>query len=154
MAYGEAMRCLGSAVLLRKPWLTVSKYLHDVKRRAGRRRLSTLPAWRRGSGRPQDAHSGAAPARRCINAERRAIKAHDLIDDGESKPGAGSAGPRRAVKPLQHAGTLGRSDSRAGVIDHQKGLPVIDARVDRDLASGRRVVERVIDQVAEHFLEQ
>jgi len=82
------------------------------------------------------------------------VSLDDLGADEQPETGAGHAASRlRAIAALEHPLLLRRRDTDAAVANRDARLGAIDAYVDVDIPSVRRVLDRVADQVLQHPLD-
>ncbi len=75
-------------------------------------------------------------------------------DDGEAEPVAVTDAARRPVEALEDPLALVFGDAQAAVFDSQPGTARTLATTDRHRAAFRRIAQRIVEQVAEQFLEQ
>src|SRR5881409_4402025 len=98
-----------------------------------------------------------AGAWRALDVQHPAVGDDDRPGDGEPETRAAlNAGPR-VVEPderLEDPPELRRVDPRAGVLHGELRAPVAARERERDLAAGRRVLDRVVHQVHERQSER
>ena len=90
-----------------------------------------------------------------VQRDRRAVRAGDGVDDREAEAGAARrAGVAAAAnEALEHATLQLRRDARPVVLDHQRRVTVADAGGRHDVRAGRRVAERVLEQVEDQAVQ-
>jgi hypothetical protein len=91
-----------------------------------------------------------------LGADLASVQVDDPLGDREPEPGAavrGRAGLVGAVEALEHALGLRRRDARAAIEDLEPRVAVPPGGADEHARAGRRVADRVRDEVAEHLLQ-
>ena len=120
-------------------------------------------ARRRASGSAGKRTRNSAPgvslaARRAGRGDRDggAVLVGDLLDDRQAQPAAVHVGAERAVERLEHLLALGLRNARAGVLhlQHHHLAVGVGHQPHGDGAAGRRVLQRVVDQVADQLAHQ
>jgi hypothetical protein len=71
----------------------------------------------------------------------------DRPDDGQAQARAELFAAQHAIERVEHALTVSRRDARSGVAHAQHDIAVGHARRQVDLAAGRRIADRIVDQV-------
>src|SRR5512135_3381402 len=112
-----------------------------------------------GIGRPLDPPRGQADgetaslAAFAVDLELRLVAQYDVLDDREAEPGPAGGAGAAAVDPVEALGQprqVFRGDADPGVAHLEHAAAVgVDAPRERDRATGRRVPDRIADQVAE-----
>src|SRR5690349_4104402 len=91
---------------------------------------------------------------RLVQADFRAMQLSDPAHDGEPEARARTVAPRRAVKSFEHAFAFLRRNTGA-VVDHiEYDLLIAFAYLNFDGAAGRRVPNRVVDEVPQQNLQR
>src|ERR1700736_1616177 len=92
-------------------------------------------------------------ADRALNPDLPAMHLDDLLNDREAQAGPGyrlgGAAPHPA-EALEDVADFVRRDAETGVGDADEGKSALRAGRERDSAAIRRVLDRVVDQVAHH----
>ena len=80
----------------------------------------------------------------------------DFLHDGKAQTGAVHVGAECAVKRLKHQFAFRFWNARPGIFNyqHQHAAERISQQTQRDLTFFGRVVDRVVDQVTDHFFQQ
>src|SRR2546430_10016538 len=91
---------------------------------------------------------------RALHPDLASVHLHDLLNDREAKASPGNRLRRAAAyapEALEHVADLLGRDADAGVGHAHQGVAAIDATRHGDYAAFRRVLDGVVDQVADHL---
>ena len=99
---------------------------------------------------------GAAARPRVADGDLGAVALHHLQHDGQAQATAVDLRAQGTVEGPEHGLAFGRRDAGAAVLDlqHHDLAEGVGHDARRDGAAGRRVLQRVIDEVAHHLAQQ
>src|SRR5262249_38314728 len=96
-----------------------------------------------------------AAARPVLGDDAAAVGLGDAAADREAEPGARAiSATGAAVELVENALLLAGRDARATIGDLEAQLVVRDARRDLDRTAGRRVTQRVLDEIGDELTKE